>query len=169
MRELVLAAAERGHSVRIHAIGDRAIHEALDIFGEAQAWYGAPMQGRRMRELVLAAAERGHSVRIHAIGDRAIHEALDIFGEAQAWYGAPMQGRNTLEHLENLLPQDIDRLSDLGILASSQPGHITLDPGGPERDLGPHARAPGEPVAPGHRPPVRPGDLGELPARAHHA
>ena len=32
MRELVLAAAERGHSVRIHAIGDRAIHEALDIF-----------------------------------------------------------------------------------------------------------------------------------------
>ncbi|MFR4570034.1 MAG: amidohydrolase [Collinsella stercoris] len=90
----------------------------------------------RMRKLVLAAAERGHSVRIHTIGDRAIHEALDIFGEAQAWYGAPMQGRNTLEHLENLLPQDIDRLSELGVLASSQPGHITLDPGGPERDLG---------------------------------
>lgn len=90
----------------------------------------------RMRELVLAAAERGHSVRIHTIGDRAIHEAIDIFGEAMAWYGAPMQGRNTLEHLENLLPDDIDRLADLGILASSQPGHITLDPGGPERDLG---------------------------------
>ena len=90
----------------------------------------------RMRELVLAAAERGHSVRIHTIGDRAIHEAIDIFGEAMAWYGAPMQGRNTLEHLENLLPEDIDRLAELGILASSQPGHITLDPGGPERDLG---------------------------------
>lgn len=91
----------------------------------------------RMRELVLAAAERGHSVRIHTIGDRAIHEALDIFEEALAWYGASMQGRNTLEHLENLLPEDIDRLADLGVLASSQPGHITLDPGGPERDLGP--------------------------------
>lgn len=90
-----------------------------------------------MRELVLAAAERGHSVRIHTIGDRAIHEALDIFEEAQGWYSAPMQGRNTLEHLENLLPEDIDRLADLGVLASSQPGHITLDPGGPERDLGP--------------------------------
>ena len=90
-----------------------------------------------MRELVLAAAERGHSVRIHTIGDRAIHEALDIFEEALAWYGASMQGRNTLEHLENLLPEDIDRLADLGVLASSQPGHITLDPGGPERDLGP--------------------------------
>lgn len=91
----------------------------------------------RMRKLVLAAAERGHSVRIHTIGDRAIHEALDIFEEALAWYGAPMQGRNTLEHLENLLPEDIDRLADFGVLASSQPGHITLDPGGPERDLGP--------------------------------
>lgn len=90
-----------------------------------------------MRELVLAAAERGHSVRIHTIGDRAIHEALDIFEEALAWCGASMQGRNTLEHLENLLPEDIDRLADLGVLASSQPGHITLDPGGPERDLGP--------------------------------
>ena len=90
-----------------------------------------------MRELVLAAAERGHSVRIHTIGDRAIHEALDIFEEALAWYGASMQGRNTLEHLENLLPEDIDRLADLGVLASSQHGHISLDPGGPERDLGP--------------------------------
>ncbi|MDO4437227.1 MAG: amidohydrolase [Coriobacteriaceae bacterium] len=90
-----------------------------------------------MRALVLAAAERGHSVRIHAIGDRAIHEALGIFEEARARFGAPQQGRNTLEHLENLLPGDIDRLRELDVLASSQPGHITLDPGGPERDLGP--------------------------------
>ena len=91
----------------------------------------------RMRELVLSAAERGHSVRIHAIGDRAIHEAIDIFEEARAWCGEPLQGRNTLEHLENLLEGDIDRLREAGVLASSQPGHITLDPGGPERDLGP--------------------------------
>ena len=90
----------------------------------------------RMRELVLAAAERGHSVRIHTIGDRAIHEALDIFEEARERFGSPNQGRNTLEHLENLLPGDIDRLRELDVLASSQPGHITLDPGGPERDLG---------------------------------
>lgn len=90
----------------------------------------------RMRKLVLAAAERGHSVRIHTIGDRAIHEALDIFEEARERFGSPSQGRNTLEHLENLLPGDIDRLRELGVLASSQPGHIMLDPGGPERDLG---------------------------------
>lgn len=91
----------------------------------------------KMRTMVLAAAERGHAVRIHTIGDGAIHEALDIFEEARRRFGAPTQGRNTLEHLENLLPGDIDRLRELGVLASSQPCHITLDPGGPERDLGP--------------------------------
>lgn len=94
------------------------------------------IQPDHMRELVLAAAERGHSVRIHAIGDAAIHTALDIFEEARERYGAPKEGSNTLEHLENLLPEDIDRLREAGVLASSQPGHITLDPGGPERDLG---------------------------------
>lgn len=93
--------------------------------------------GDRMRELVLAAAERGHSVRIHAIGDAAIHTAIDIYAEARERYGAPKEGRNTLEHLENLLSGDIDRLREAEVLASSQPGHITLDPGGPERDLGP--------------------------------
>ncbi len=91
----------------------------------------------RMRKLVLAAAERGQTVRIHVIGDGAIHAALDIFEEAARRYGLPKHGRNTLEHLENLLPEDIERLRDLNVVASSQPCHITLDPGGPERDLGP--------------------------------
>ncbi|MDY2777932.1 MAG: amidohydrolase [Collinsella sp.] len=90
----------------------------------------------RMRTMVLAAASRGHAVRIHTIGDGAIHAALDIFEEARRRFGAPAQGRNTLEHLENLLPEDIARLRELDVLASSQPCHITLDPGGPERDLG---------------------------------
>ncbi len=91
----------------------------------------------RMRKLVLAAAERGHTVRIHVIGDGAIHAALDIFEEAAELYGLPKYGHNTLEHLENLLPEDINRLQQLQVVASSQPCHITLDPGGPERDLGP--------------------------------
>lgn len=90
----------------------------------------------RMRKLVLAAAGRGHTVRIHVIGDGAIHAALDIFEEAAELYGLPQHGHNTLEHLENLLPQDINRLRKLNVIASSQPCHITLDPGGPERDLG---------------------------------
>lgn len=90
-----------------------------------------------MRRLVLAAAEAGHAVRIHTIGDEAIHIALDIFEEARRAYGPLERGQNCLEHLENFQPDDIARLAELDVLAAVQPPHITLDPGGPERDLGP--------------------------------
>ena len=91
-----------------------------------------------MRRYVLAAAEQGFPVRIHAIGDAAIHAALDIFEEARAKFGPLPEGqRNCLEHLENFLPGDMKRLADLQVVAAVQPPHMTLDPGGPERDLGP--------------------------------
>lgn len=50
MRQLVLAAAERGHAVRIHTIGDAAVHEAIDIFDEAFRTFGPPKQGRNTLE-----------------------------------------------------------------------------------------------------------------------
>ena len=50
MRELVLAAASRGHAVRIHTIGDAAVHAAIDIFDEAYRTYGAPTQGANTME-----------------------------------------------------------------------------------------------------------------------
>lgn len=90
-----------------------------------------------MRSYIMAAASKGYPVRIHAIGDAAIHAALDFFEEARATYGPLPDGRrNCLEHLENFLPGDIERLADLQVVGAVQPPHITLDPGGPERDLG---------------------------------
>lgn len=104
-----------------------------------------------MRRMVVEAAFAGHGVRIHAIGDEAIHQGLDIF---EAVRGQGAQGASgtedaapcrstalaqpllTLEHLENFQPQDIQRVARLGVVASVQPRHMTLDPGGPERDLG---------------------------------
>lgn len=84
-----------------------------------------------MQQLVGGALQDGQRVRIHAIGDEAIHQALDI--RERAGKG----GALVLEHVENFQPADIQRLADLGVVASVQPRHITLDPGGPERDLGP--------------------------------
>ncbi len=52
MRELVLAAAARGHAVRIHTIGDAAVHAAIGIFEEASRRFGAPTQGRNALEHV---------------------------------------------------------------------------------------------------------------------
>lgn len=95
-----------------------------------------------MRELVLRAAKAGFPVRIHTIGDEAIHTALNIFEEARNLFGAlPHGARNCLEHVENFLPEDLARLAELQVIAAVQPPHITLDPGGPERDLG-HERIP---------------------------
>lgn len=90
-----------------------------------------------MRERVLAAAREGYPVRIHTIGDEAIHVALDIFQEAQDTYGKLPDGEhNCLEHLENFQPDDIARVAQLDVVAAVQPPHMTLDPGGPEADLG---------------------------------
>lgn len=91
-----------------------------------------------MRRYVLTAAEKGYPVRIHTIGDAAIHTALDFFEEAYNRFGALPDGQhNCLEHVENFLPEDLTRLAKLQVVAAIQPPHMTLDPGGPERDLGP--------------------------------
>ena len=91
-----------------------------------------------MRARVLAAAQAGHPVRIHTIGDEAIHVALDIFEEARQTYGElPAGAHNCLEHLENFQPDDMARVAALDVVAAVQPPHMTLDPGGPEADLGP--------------------------------
>ena len=98
-----------------------------------------------MEALVAPAAAEGSPVRIHAIGDEAIHRCIDIFeahpvaqpdGSTAGEAAAPRR-HHTIEHLENFQPDDIARLTRAGIVASVQPRHITLDPGGPERDLGP--------------------------------
>ncbi len=100
--------------------------------------HGAPLcDPERMRQLIMGAHGRGIPVRIHTIGDEAIHAALDIVEEAQGRFGKLPQGRHhSFEHLENFQPKDIARIAQLGVVASVQPRHITLDPGGPERDLG---------------------------------
>ncbi len=90
----------------------------------------------KMRELVMKAVSHGHSVRIHAIGDRAVESCIDIYEEAIDTYGEPLQGAYTIEHVEDIDPVNIARMADLGILASVQPPHITIDTTQPRRDLG---------------------------------
>lgn len=81
----------------------------------------------RMRRLVLAAVESGLPVRVHTIGDRAIHEMAGHLLEAEALCGKRPGLRHCLEHLENFLPEDIERLARSGAVASVQPPHLTLD------------------------------------------
>ena len=134
---------------RLRACGFKQFFDGVS--SQHTAWLAEPYSNARfdgdcgrptvdpasMRSMVMSAAAEVYAVRIHTIGDEAIHQALDIFEEAIGAYGQPAHGRHCLGHLENFQPDDIARMGKLGVVASVQPPHITLDPGGPERDLGP--------------------------------
>ena len=148
----------RLHSPMLRACGFKQFFDGVS--SQHTAWLREPYANARfdgdrgrptvepadMTKMVREAATAGKRVRIHAIGDEAIHQALDIFEHAQKnagerLHGSGPGGARGMEHLENFQPGDIARLARLGVVASVQPRHITLDPGGPERDLG-EARVP---------------------------
>lgn len=96
----------------------------------------ATVEPERMRRIILGAAAQGFGVRVHAIGDEAIHLLIDYFSEAEGLYEGFRGAPHSIEHLENLQPEDIARIGATNIVASVQPMHLVLDPAGIERDLG---------------------------------
>ena len=72
------------------------------------------------------AARGGLACAIHAIGDRANRVVLDAF-EATRNVWQPLGLRQRIEHVQVLHPDDLPRLSQLGVIASMQPIHATQD------------------------------------------
>ncbi|MEK4013863.1 amidohydrolase [Peribacillus sp. FSL M8-0224] len=72
---------------------------------------------------VVKADELGFRIRFHAIGDAAIRLALDAFEEAVRKNGK-RDSRHTIEHIEVIDSDDIERFSKLGVIASKQPDHM---------------------------------------------
>ena len=89
-----------------------------------------------LRRIVLTANAEGFAVRVHAIGDKAVHVALDIFEESERVNPPLAYGMNGIEHLEDLLPSDVERLARMRVCANVQPPHATQDPRQVERDIG---------------------------------
>jgi predicted amidohydrolase YtcJ len=86
--------------VTIHAIGDRANHDVLDVYAA-------------VRRQELAAA---------GLPDEGDEQGL---GATIARLKAPL--RHRIEHVQIIHPTDLPRLSALGIIASMQPSHATAD------------------------------------------
>ena len=83
---------------------------------------GVPLRPiEQIRESVKAANEAGLQVRLHCIGDGAVRMALDIY-ESDGCMDC-----NTIEHIENISPEDIGRFKKIGVIPSMQPEHLTLD------------------------------------------
>ncbi|HNO78556.1 MAG TPA: amidohydrolase [Phycisphaerae bacterium] len=79
------------------------------------------------------AHDRNLQMAVHAIGDQANHEILDIYESL------PSAGerRHRIEHCQHLLPEDIKRFADIGVIASMQPYHKADDGRYAETAIGP--------------------------------
>lgn len=98
--------AAAGLPVAIHAIGDRAVRELLDVFSEVLP--------------KVARSETGHSSALPQPPNHPIHQS-------------PIPHR--IEHVQHSDPDDLRRLGNLGLVASVQPIHQVDDMALVERAL----------------------------------
>ena len=87
-------------------------------------------------EIVSRAMKAGYQVSTHAIGDGGNRALLNAVERAQEELpGRDPRHRN--EHAQIISPDDIPRFAELGVIASMQPVHGTMDMGFVESRIGP--------------------------------
>ncbi|MEE6210164.1 amidohydrolase [Salarchaeum sp. III] len=91
-------------------------YEYADGDGSGQ-WVVPP---RELHDLVRDADDAGFQLAVHAIGDEAIEETIDALTETDDPAGA----RHRIEHLELATDDQIERMADLGLVASMQPNFL---------------------------------------------
>lgn len=97
---------------------------------------GLPLHPKElMQQEIIAANRAGIQVRLHCIGDGAVRMALDMYEEAEKQTGVK-DLCNTIEHIENIHPDDIDRFAKIHVIPSMQPYHVTLSNNGKVWRLG---------------------------------
>jgi predicted amidohydrolase YtcJ len=124
LRELALTAVTNGFAMSVHAIGDRANHDVLDVFAQA-------------RELETGLAQRSGAGRQ---ASSAAGSGTGIPGTAPSAVPAPTVLRHRIEHVQIIAADDVARLAQLGVIASVQPLHATSDMEVADRVLGARSR-----------------------------
>ena len=113
------------------AIGPRTAYMIEPYDGEPDNYGIAVIDKEEMAELVSRASAAGLPSAIHAIGDRAVHDVLDVYEivrREEAARGEPRSTRrHRIEHVQLIHPDDVNRLSELNLIASMQPVHATSD------------------------------------------
>ncbi|MFC7393172.1 amidohydrolase [Scopulibacillus cellulosilyticus] len=98
----------------------------LDPYHDNPSTSGEPLlDPKEVKNWVKEADKEGFRVRFHACGDGAIRLALDCYDLAQQTNGK-RDSRHSIEHVETVKPDDLDRFSELGVIASMQPEHVAL-------------------------------------------
>jgi len=89
----------------------------------------------QLYELVKAIDNAGLQIAAHAIGDKANAWILNAFEKAFEENGK-REARHRIEHSQVVLPDDIKRFKELGIIASIQPSHCIDDMRWAEKRIG---------------------------------
>lgn len=119
----------------------RGVGEILSdgALGTHSAWFMEPysdaptITGKNVtsmdeiRQIAKIAARDGFQLSVHAIGDRANHETLDLFQKIFEEDPAAPALRWRIEHAQHLVPSDIPRFAQLGVIASMQSIHACSD------------------------------------------
>jgi predicted amidohydrolase YtcJ len=111
MWQLAVAASEAGFPISIHAIGDRAVREVLDVCEELTGRRGEEVKGR-----------------------------LFTLSPLHPLTPAPLPMPHRIEHVQLLHPDDVERLAQLGVVAAMQPVHLQTDWPTADRVWGERAR-----------------------------
>ncbi len=90
---------------------------------------------KRLRWMIERADAAGLQSAVHAIGDEGNHILLDAYASVRRKNGAGV-ARHRVEHAQHLLPEDIARFAELGVVASMQPYHKADDGRYAEKALG---------------------------------
>lgn len=112
------------------SLGSRTAHMREPYLGNEpgrEEWRGLYREGveeGRLAANLEAAHAAGYQAIAHAIGDEANHRLL---AELVAAYDDPGAARCRSEHAQHLLPADIARFGELGVIASMQPLHKADD------------------------------------------
>ncbi|MCO6535636.1 amidohydrolase [Lactobacillus sp.] len=80
----------------------------------------------QLNQYVLDAQKKGYPVKIHTIGDKASTMALNAFENAQSKLGK-LTLHNSLEHIDTIKKDDINRLQKLNVMCAVQPQHCIGD------------------------------------------
>jgi predicted amidohydrolase YtcJ len=99
----------------------------LAPYSDDPAVSGAPNWQAEKYDAAVAELDRNNiQIFTHAIGDRAVRMALDAYQQAET-KNDHTDSRDRIEHIETISPQDIQRFSALGVIASMQPLHAYPD------------------------------------------
>ena len=126
-------------SVKLYADGALGSRGAalLSDYEDAPGNQGLNVTSQENLMRLFALIDKHHfQICVHAIGDKGNRQVLDNFTQLFKQGGHPAL-RHRIEHAQVIAPQDLRRLSDLGLIASMQPTHATSDMHMAEDRLGP--------------------------------